>query len=233
MVTDWVGWHEGYADPGSSLSRRRAVVQRELRTALDGLDGPIRLISMCAGDGGDVLPVLGGHPAGARTDALLVELNPELARRAGTTPRDAGLSDSYLGHGRAHILLACGVFGNMTLEDAHRTIAAIPGLTEPGATVIWTRATGESHKIRALFKNHEIPYASERAQKRESKQEQENAYAPERAHDGGPDYARAFRELSFIEPDDAPFRVGVHRVTAIAPPPAAGTRLFRFRAEHG
>jgi hypothetical protein len=197
VVTDWVGWHNGYADPGSSLSRRRAVVQRELRTALDGLDGLIRLISMCAGDGGDVLPVLRSHPAGPRTGALLVELNPELARRAGTTPRDAGLTDSYLAHGRAHVLLACGVFGNMTLEDARRTIAAIPGLSEQGATVIWTRATDESHQIRALFDENE----------------------------------HGFRELCFTEPADAPFRVGVHRVTAIAPPPAAGTRLFRFRAE--
>jgi hypothetical protein len=150
---------------------------------------------MCAGDGGDVLPVLRSHPAGPRTDALLVELDPELARRAGTTPRDAGLADSYLAHGRAHVLLACGVFGNMTLEDARRTIATIPGLTEQGATVIWTRATDESHKIRKLFDEH------------------------------------AFREMSFTEPGDAPFRVGVHRVTAIAGPPAAGARLFRFRAE--
>jgi hypothetical protein len=197
VVTDWVGWHEGYTDPGSSLSRRRAVVQRELRTALDGVEsGPIRLISMCAGDGGDVLPVLRSHPAGPRTGALLVELDPELARRAGTTPRDAGLTDAYLTHGRAHVLLACGVFGNISLEDASRTIAAIPGLTEQGATVIWTRATDDSHKIRALFDDDEH-----------------------------------FDELSFIEPGDAPFRVGVHRITAVAPQPAAGNRLFRFRSE--
>jgi hypothetical protein len=199
VVTDWVRWHDEYADPGSSLSRRRAVVQRELRKALDAVDdgGAIRLVSMCAGDGGDVLPVLAEHPAGARTRALLVELDPELARRAGeyALNADAGMTDPYLAYGRAHVLLACGVFGNIGVEDARRTIAAIPGLVEPGGIVIWTRAGDQSQTIRGLFDEY------------------------------------GFRELGFTE--DVRFRVGVHRVTTVAPPPEAGARMFAFREHHG
>jgi hypothetical protein len=154
VAKDWVRWHDDYADPSSSLSRRRAVVQRELRKALDERAGEIRLISMCAGDGGDVLPVLNEHPASVRTKPLLLELDPELAGRAGehATNADAGLTDPYLEHGRAHILLACGVFGNISAEDARHTIATMTGLVEPGAVVIWTRAHDEpSRQIREMF----------------------------------------------------------------------------------
>jgi hypothetical protein len=151
VVTDWVRWHDEYADPQSPLSRRRAVVQRELRTALDRGTGPRRLISVCAGDGGDVRPVLATHPAGPDISTLLLEMDPELARRAGTTSADAGVTDPYLAHGRAHILLACGVFGNIGAEDTRRTIATLSGLVEAGGVVIWTRAGDESEHVRDLF----------------------------------------------------------------------------------
>lgn len=154
VVKDWVRWHDDYADPLSSLSRRRAVVQAALRKALDEHAGVIRLVSMCAGDGGDVLPVLREHPASVRTRPLLIELDPALAARAGehAVVADAGVTDSYLAHGRAHILLACGVFGNISADDARRTIATLKGLVEPGATVIWTRAhDGPSREIRGMF----------------------------------------------------------------------------------
>jgi len=36
-------------------------------------------------------------------------------------------------------VLACGVFGNISDDDIHRTIAALPSLCAPGAVVIWTR----------------------------------------------------------------------------------------------
>lgn len=37
------------------------------------------------------------------------------------------------------MVLACGVFGNVTNEDVQNTIAALPTLCAPGATVLWTR----------------------------------------------------------------------------------------------
>jgi len=36
--TDWLDWHREYADPSSSLSRRRRVVQGYLRGILAGLE---------------------------------------------------------------------------------------------------------------------------------------------------------------------------------------------------
>ncbi len=161
MATDWVRWHADYADPDSSLSRRLAVVQGYLRRALDEApmdpDGGRRLVSMCAGDGRDVLPVLASHPRGGQVRAVLVELDPSLSARArsaagpgvvGGRPgvevrtADAGRAESYRGAGPARVLLACGVFGNISAGDVETTIGALPALLVPGGYVIWTRGRG-------------------------------------------------------------------------------------------
>ena len=72
--TDWVEWHRGYDSPTSPLSRRLEVVRRDLRRALGTSPsepgGTRRLVSICAGDGRDVLPVIAEHDR--RVRALLV-----------------------------------------------------------------------------------------------------------------------------------------------------------------
>ena len=81
-MSEWVEWHKGYA-AGSPLSKRLEVVQRLIRGALDSApSGPIRVISLCAGDGRDLLGVIPTHPRGADVRARLVELDPQLAERA-------------------------------------------------------------------------------------------------------------------------------------------------------
>jgi hypothetical protein len=214
MARDWLRWHEDYETAGSSLARRLLVVQDHLERALTEApaapDGNRRLISMCAGDGRDVLPVLDRHPAGRKVNALLAELDPELGRRARTTAAelglpgievrtgDAGLTAAYRDAVPAHVLLACGVFGNISDEDVRRTVAALPSLLVPGAIVIWTRGRGDhdtdpSTEVAACFTDH------------------------------------GFEELAFTRPPDARFRVGMHRLgtapSVTQPPPA---RLFTF-----
>ena len=39
----------------------------------------------------------------------------------------------------AGVLLACGIFGNVSDDDIHRFVDLTPTLLAPGATVIWTR----------------------------------------------------------------------------------------------
>ncbi|WP_249997640.1 class I SAM-dependent methyltransferase [Actinoplanes sp. M2I2] len=151
MTRDWVGWHDEYATPGSALARRLEVVRGHLRPLLDR---PRSVISMCAGDGRDVLPLL---PAGSR--AVLVEGDPVLADRArrsaadGVTvlTADAGTTTPYAPVAPAEIVLACGVFGNIADEDTRRTIAALPSLLAPGGTVVWTRAGSEAETVRDVF----------------------------------------------------------------------------------
>jgi hypothetical protein len=149
---DWLGWHRQYDDPSSSLSRRLAIVQNRLRRTIDvAPPGPLRLVSMCAGEGRDVIEALAGHRRREDVTARLVELDPRLAaaartaaRRAGLTAfevleADAGETDAYIGAVPAHIVLVCGVFGNISDADIHSTIAELPHLMASHATVIWTR----------------------------------------------------------------------------------------------
>ena len=60
---DWLAWHRDYDEPGSLLSRRLELVQGHLHAELEHAPaGGIRLISLCAGQGRDVIGVLAGHP---------------------------------------------------------------------------------------------------------------------------------------------------------------------------
>jgi hypothetical protein len=149
---DWARWHDDYDDPSSPLSTRLAIVQAHLADAIAAAPrGPVSLVSLCAGQGHDVLGVLPGHPRRDDVTALLVELDPRNARRAadraaaeglaGVDVReaDAGVTASYADAIPADVLLLCGIFGNVSDEDIRRTIGAAPALCAPGGTVIWTR----------------------------------------------------------------------------------------------
>lgn len=73
-VVDWRAWHEDYEDPDSVLGRRLVLVQAQVRAALDRVPpGPVRAISVCAGQGHDLIGVLTAMTTWAgnrRRDAL-------------------------------------------------------------------------------------------------------------------------------------------------------------------
>ncbi|MET0699011.1 MAG: class I SAM-dependent methyltransferase [Mycobacterium sp.] len=165
---DWSNWHEGYADPDSDLSRRLTYVQRRLSDGLAAAPaGPIRLISLCAGEGRDVLGVLPTHPRRGDVTARLVELNPDIAAVARTTAAELGLTavevvtgdaalvSAYAGLAPADVVLACGIFGNVSEADIRNTISGLRQLSKPGATVLWTRHRGApdlTPQIRSWFR---------------------------------------------------------------------------------
>ena len=205
---DWSAWHDEYDDPGSVLSQRLKVVQTQLRSALDECaDGRLRIISLCAGQGRDVLEVLADHPRRDDVRALLVELDPEIAARAASAARalgldqvevragDAALIDQYAGMVPADIVLACGIFGNISDEHIQRTIAALPQLCRSGAPVIWTRHRDDPDPV--------------------------------------PQICSWFESLNFerlyVSDPTAPYGVAVHRYTATPAPLIPGTHLFTFR----
>lgn len=206
MGRDWHAWHREYDDPTSSLARRLVVVRDYLRRALR--DGGTRLISMCAGDGRDVLPVLADVAPHAK--ALLVELDPALAAAARTKASrlglpgvrvvtgDAGVVDAYLDHLPADIVSACGVFGNVSTAAVRHTITTLPALLAADGIVIWTRGRDDAG---------------------------DDPAQPVRAWLA----AAGFREVAFTAPVDARFRVGMHRLDRTPDaPPVPGTVLFRF-----
>src|SRR5690348_3356977 len=90
---DWVAWHDGYDDPASPLRMRLDRVTWHLARVLDGAPpGSIQLLSLCAGQGRDVLEVLPDHPRRADVAALLVEADARNAALARQGAADAGLS---------------------------------------------------------------------------------------------------------------------------------------------
>jgi hypothetical protein len=211
VTRDWVRWHDAYDDPASGLSTRLALVQAHLSLALATAPaGPIRVVSLCAGQGRDVLGVLPGHPRRDDVSALLVELDPanagvarDSAAAAGLTgvtvrEADAGTVAAYADALPADVLLLCGIFGNVSDEDIRQTATAAAAMCAPGGTAIWTRhrrppdLTGQ---IRSWFA------------------------------------AAGFDEVAFDEPVTATMTgVGVHRLRAVAPAARLpGGRLFTFR----
>lgn len=166
--TDWIAWHERYEDPGSSLARRLGVVQRRIAGALDAL-APLadrRVLSLCAGDGRDVIDVLRRRTTGPDPKSRLVELDPDLADRARRRAEAAGLRTLEVVTADAgdpaawrdllpvDLLLLSGIFGNVADIDIRAIIAAAPTMVTPGGFVIWTRgnrAPDQRCAIRSWF----------------------------------------------------------------------------------
>ena len=151
-VRDYLAWHEQYDDPDSSLPRRLALVRELLRGEFDARPGPVRVVSLCAGDGRDILGVLAEREDAARVSVTLVEVLPELVERAKSAASqvaadvkvlaaDAGCSQTYVGLSTvpADVVLLVGVLGNVSDVDVASTVAAMPGLCASGATLLWSR----------------------------------------------------------------------------------------------
>lgn len=206
VTTNWQEWHRPYDDPGSALSRRLRVVQGHLADWLDRTaPAPVRVLSLCSGDGRDLLEVLSARPDSARVEATLVELDPGNAARAeaaaagldGVTVRveDAGVSDAFRDAVPADLVLLAGVFGNVSDQDVLRTVRTLPQLCASGATVLWTRHRREPDLTPAI-----------------------RSWLAE----------TGFAELAFDAPDDVLFGVGVHRFEGSPEPWVPGLRLFSF-----
>ncbi len=205
MQRDWVEWHRDYDDPASLLSQRGELVQGHLRAELERAPTwSVRLISLCAGQGRDVIGVLTGHPRRDEVRARLVELderNVALARQAAglhgveVLQADAGTTGACAGAVPAQIVVACGIFGNITNSDIQVTVAALPSLCAPAALVIWTRHRSPpdlTPAIRSWFGE------------------------------------AGFREEAFDTSHDGFMSVGAHRLTREPAALAPGRRLFTF-----
>ena len=134
-VKNWVAWHAAYDDPSSPLSARLRRVRSHLSDAIDRAPaGRMSLVSLCAGQGGDVIGVLPDHPRRDDVRAVLVEAdapNTDLARRVAAgqdlsqvevRQADASLVASFADALPADVLLLCGIFGYVSDHDIRRTV---------------------------------------------------------------------------------------------------------------
>jgi hypothetical protein len=205
---DWVEWHREYDDPSSLLAQRGKVVQGHLHDELDRAPaGDIFLISLCAGQGRDVIGVLTEHPRRDDVHARLVELDErnvafarQSARAAGlhgveVLQADAGITEAYASAVPAQIVVVCGVFGNISDRDIETTVAALPSLCAPSALVLWTRHRKPPDLTTAI-----------RSWFREA----------------------GFSEQAFDTSHDGFMAVGAHRLTGEPAALVPGQRLFTF-----
>jgi hypothetical protein len=207
-MRDWQEWHRLYLEQDSALRRRLATVQAQLRKALPAeLDGPLQIVSLCAGQGLDVIETLATYPHAQHVKARLVELDERNVVAACHLAADAGLSQVeivqgdaarlavYEGAVPADIVLACGVFGNISDQDIFHTIDMLPQLCRHAATVLWTRhrrPPDMTPAIRAYFVAHHFP------------------------------------EVDFVAPQDTLFSVGVNRYEGEPEPLQPDAKLFAF-----
>lgn len=148
---DYQDWHRRYDDPGSGLSWRLERVRHHIGNALDQRPGPTRVLSVCSGDGRDLLTVLAERSDAGCVSAVLMELHPDLAQQARDAATAAGLAqvdvrtvdasnaEVYRGAAPADVVLLVGIFGNVADDDVWRLIEFAPQLCRPGATLVWSR----------------------------------------------------------------------------------------------
>jgi hypothetical protein len=168
---------------------------------------PLTAISVCAGQGHDLLGVLATRADAHRVHATLLEYDESNVSAAQTAIIKAGLRNvtvrhvdagdltAYKGAVPTDLVLMAGVFGNISDADVRRTIAALPQLCAPDATVIWTRTRREpdlTPRIRRWLQT------------------------------------AAFAEQAFHAPPDVMYSVGVHQFNGAPRPLAAHGSLFQF-----
>jgi ubiquinone/menaquinone biosynthesis C-methylase UbiE len=213
-VSHWVRWHAPYEDPASALSVRLRYVQDGVAEALwERPPGPISVISLCAGQGRDVIDVMASHERAGDVRALLVEQDPALvafarerAAAAGVGDRvsviegDASLARHFASAVPADLVLVCGVFGNISTDDVAAAVAALPSFCAPGASVIWTRhrrPPDQTPAIRGWFA------------------------------------AAGFSERSFVAPQSYVLAVGRHQLVGAPDAFDPELRLFEFAGDGG
>jgi hypothetical protein len=180
---------------------------RRSRVGPEPAPGGIRVLSLCAGRGRDLLDVLCDHPRRTDVDARLVELDPSLAAdardaaaridgsRIEVVEGDAGTTDACRGAVPADLLLLAGIFGNVPDADIQRTAWATAMLSAREGVVIWTRsrrAPDVTPAIRAWYA------------------------------------AAGVREEVFIAPEKELYSVYLGRFTGDPQPLRSGERLFTF-----
>ncbi|WFF09085.1 class I SAM-dependent methyltransferase [Micromonospora sp. WMMD1076] len=207
MTKDWYAWHSDYDQPESALARRLDEVRQRVSAALDAAPpGPLRALSLCAGQGRDLIPVLADHRRGGDVTARLVELDPrnaDLARRAAAdtgltgvevVTGDASLTDSCADLAPADLVLVCGIFGNISDDDIRATVRHCASLCATGGTVLWTRHRREPDLVPVICE----------------------WFAEE-----------GFELVAANSPADG-VGVGAHRFTGTPRPLAPGARMFEF-----
>jgi SAM-dependent methyltransferase len=171
VLGPWSNW--------PAMSYRRVAYRLRLRAVQDhfasSLDDasprPVRVLSLCAGDGRDVMGVLESHARREDVRAWLVELDRRsvnagiekrnrlgLGRQVEFVHADATDFATYKNIVPCDVVLVCGVWGHVRPEDRLRLVQALAAFCKPGGVVIWSRGLKRGQRrfteLQALFERN-------------------------------------------------------------------------------
>jgi hypothetical protein len=161
-VRDYVEWHKKYDDPSSPSSLRLRMIQAMLTKVLAANAGPLRLLSLAAGDARDILDVLEQRPADVpRIAGRMIEILPELVATAQSriaaigsplemVEDDAGDPQNLIGHIPADVVLLIGIMGNVSDDDDDYLADVVASFCAPGALMIWSRGHDNVEMVRRI-----------------------------------------------------------------------------------
>jgi len=149
---NWNEWYK-YYDKLPSLQERLRIVREQIIAALNECPpGQIRIVSVCAGDGRDLISALQNHPRRNDVTALLLDNNAESVARGHAAAENTGLqlqlrfldadatvAKNYLGAVPAGLVLLSGFLGHLRHADVPRLIHCLPMFCQTGGWVIWNR----------------------------------------------------------------------------------------------
>jgi amino acid adenylation domain-containing protein len=151
-LMDWDDWHREYELTPSLQSRLRLVRAQTAAALLEFPSGPVRVISLCAGDGRDLIGALQNHPRREDVSAWLLDNHVDSVNRGRSFAAEAGLETqvqfleadarsgaSYAGVAPADLVILSGFLGHLPHEDVPRLIGSLPILCNTGGSVIWNR----------------------------------------------------------------------------------------------
>lgn len=213
----WDEWHKHY-DHSSLLQARLQIVRGQISLAFNECDpGLIQAVSICAGDGRDLIHTTSNHPRRNDVRAFLIDKNEQsiargklAAEQVGLSQQfhflkaDARLSRSYIGIVPANIIILVGVLGHVRHKEIVRLVQNVPMLCKAGGWLIWAK------KLKIHTNHNQVLSVRNLLQRSAFKEVQYeetglDGFAVSRAQFIGPttplDPARRLFEFKFTKPD--------------------------------
>lgn len=148
----WKLWHRKY-DTCTSLQSRLQLVCSQIRAALDESQSrPFHIVSICAGDGRDLIQALSDHPHRNDVVAWLLDTDEEALARGRNAAASAGLAhvlrfvcadatlaSNYVAIAPVDLVLVSGVLGHLQNDTAPAFLEVLPMLCKVGGWFIWNR----------------------------------------------------------------------------------------------
>src|SRR5262245_55612548 len=166
---DWTNWYK-YYDITPGLQERLRIVREQIATTLTECpSGPITIVSVCAGDGRDIVGALHDHVRRDDVIGWLLDTDAESLARGQAVATAAGLerqlqflhanaalASSYRGIGRADLLVLSGMLAHLRHGDVARLIGSLPMLCKAGGWVLWSRhlVLHEGHEQMPAIRTH-------------------------------------------------------------------------------